>query len=962
MTIGSTGKSVNGSGNVSWSLSEIGAAAASHTHSNYLGAVNANNYWGMGSPSGATNDWIRTTTQGIIPYQSGGAGSGHCGLGTSTWYFSYAYIDSIYGTLYGRATEADNCSCYYFGTDSYTTNVSYAILFAADPTISEVNSLRKTDDIRVNYFLGAANTEGLVELVLGNNTAKSSANNASGHLTLYNANGKYAEIFPGSNSANINLTLPSSAGTLALVGDNNHTHSYIPLSGSTAITGELVTTSANGYRLVYNKYGAIIRNDGESWWFLITSQQSSDAAAKTASWANTNTLVNNSHPLRIQLSNGRVYINGYTIDKSVPSDAKFTDTNTTYTIGTGASNGQIKVTPSSGSAYNVSVKGLGSAAYTASTAYAAASHSHSSITGTNKHEVAVPTSTVGTGVLTIFYNVDNASGNMPKSNNANAIIQFNKHDGEFDSQLGFSSNGNIYYRSANGSAFTTSSPWKQLAWNDDKLGAKSDGSHWGMAAPDNNSDVWIRTTSLGIIPYQSGNLTSGHQYLGTSSWYFSQAYVDNYHGHYLGLGSSSALGIIELQGPCSESVAYGSSNPHIRFYNNDASQNIDITFCDYDSVRAPAALSVHGNQGGEYLLAPNLAAWDYTNNKYMAMLSAWSLGTTSAVGQGRVIAGNGTKKGTAGNARGLIEIYSEQDGAAFIIAPPSLTTDVTVTLPSTNGAMTEVVYKTVKTASSITHSGWTSVDADSKIVPNMSFIAYWNGAYSSNNASNLAYCNKGAFGTIVTKGTGDYVATTGGTMTGNLTLTETKSILLRPNHSSYTAGIGYDTSGNECIGIWAKNTVTRLRWHAGTDMTTMTAGTMMGITPDFEISKASGTALGYIGGRQIVRSQLLFSGSTTITSGKEKTTITLTDTVSPFGFVAIRFYYSGNPAGYCETIVSSYNNNWMSGVFAVNPGGGAPGTYNACKTIGVYVNNSAQMSFNCDANLIIYNITGYCEG
>ena len=38
-------------------------------------------------------------------------------------------------------------------------------------------------------------------------------------------------------------------------------------------------------------------------------------------------------------------------------------TNTTYTIATGDSNGQIKVTPSSGSAYNVSVKGLGSAAY-----------------------------------------------------------------------------------------------------------------------------------------------------------------------------------------------------------------------------------------------------------------------------------------------------------------------------------------------------------------------------------------------------------------------------------------------------------------------------------------------------------------------------------------------------------------------------------------------------------------------
>lgn len=56
-----------------------------------------------------------------------------------------------------------------------------------------------------------------------------------------------------------------------------------------------------------------------------------------------------------------------------------TDTNTTYTVATGDSNGQIKVTPSSGSAYNVSVKGLGSAAYTNSGAYAAAEHDHNFI-------------------------------------------------------------------------------------------------------------------------------------------------------------------------------------------------------------------------------------------------------------------------------------------------------------------------------------------------------------------------------------------------------------------------------------------------------------------------------------------------------------------------------------------------------------------------------------------------------
>lgn len=52
------------------------------------------------------------------------------------------------------------------------------------------------------------------------------------------------------------------------------------------------------------------------------------------------------------------------------------DNNTTYTISSGTNNGQITVTPSSGDAYNVSVTGLGSAAYTSAGAYASSGHTH----------------------------------------------------------------------------------------------------------------------------------------------------------------------------------------------------------------------------------------------------------------------------------------------------------------------------------------------------------------------------------------------------------------------------------------------------------------------------------------------------------------------------------------------------------------------------------------------------------
>lgn len=66
--------------------------------------------------------------------------------------------------------------------------------------------------------------------------------------------------------------------------------------------------------------------------------------------------------------------------------------------------------------------------------------------------------------------------------------------------------------------------------------------------------------------------------------------------------------------------------------------------------------------------------------------------------------------------------------------------------------------KNTRTLTSVSHSSWTNVSTDQGYVPDMAFIAYWNGAYSSNGASSLAYCNRGAFGTIVTKNAGDYAS------------------------------------------------------------------------------------------------------------------------------------------------------------------------------------------------------------
>ena len=100
----------------------------------------------------------------------------------------------------------------------------------------------------------------------------------------------------------------------------------------------------------------------------------------------------------VAAANGSVYLNlkdDSTIRNShkivgkeattVTSDAKgvitITSTNTTYTLSSGTNNGTLKLTPSSGSAQdNIKVKGLGTAAYEAKESFADANHTHSNAT------------------------------------------------------------------------------------------------------------------------------------------------------------------------------------------------------------------------------------------------------------------------------------------------------------------------------------------------------------------------------------------------------------------------------------------------------------------------------------------------------------------------------------------------------------------------------------------------------
>lgn len=93
----------------------LAAAQGKALNEKKMGAVSANGYYGMARPDNNTSDWIRTTTNGLIPVQSGSRGGGHSALGTSSWYFGSSYIDHMYST---DVSIADKVTLQYDSTNT----------------------------------------------------------------------------------------------------------------------------------------------------------------------------------------------------------------------------------------------------------------------------------------------------------------------------------------------------------------------------------------------------------------------------------------------------------------------------------------------------------------------------------------------------------------------------------------------------------------------------------------------------------------------------------------------------------------------------------------------------------------------------------------------------------------------------------------------------------------------------
>ena len=175
-------------------------------------------------------------------------------------------------------------------------------------------------------------------------------------------------------------------------------------------------------------------------------------------------------------------------------------------------------------------------------------------------------------------------------------------------------------------------------------------------------------------------------------------------------------------------LSYGDGGPQLVFSTNenpDASgiQSAALVYTDHDTIGTGVSLSFVTNQGDAYFIAPHIKA-----------LTAF---------QGNLAWSYITNKPTTLSGFGIT------DGLRSVTQPSG--SNVFVTGISTSGtAITYTKSYTKKSLSAVGTSGWTNASIDGNIIPDMSFIAYWNGAYGGT-SSNLAYCNKGAFGSFAIK-------------------------------------------------------------------------------------------------------------------------------------------------------------------------------------------------------------------
>ena len=209
LTIGSTGKSVNGSGNVSWTLDEIGAAAKSH--GNHVPATQtADNKKFLRND----NTWQTVTPAniGAVPIDTGGNITIHADSDASST-SEYALIKAGHNEL--KVASSAGGGTVTKGQDKLTFNGNIVYHAGRKPTLSELGAAASNHS-HSNY--AASSHEHNYLNVKGTNTINSTANDTT---AKWGAHKNSVHWYTETNKIN---GQPSQWGYLVNIGQDSEVH------------------------------------------------------------------------------------------------------------------------------------------------------------------------------------------------------------------------------------------------------------------------------------------------------------------------------------------------------------------------------------------------------------------------------------------------------------------------------------------------------------------------------------------------------------------------------------------------------------------------------------------------------------------------------------------------------------------------------------------------------------------
>jgi len=241
-----------------------------------MGAKSANGYMGLMHPDGGDSAWMRTTSSGLIPYNSGGASA----IGTSTWPFNSGYFKNLY--LNGTSLT----SLFYGATVNRTANYVLAGPTSGDAAHATFRKLVGADiplaTTSVQGAITAAEKQKLNALAIGQSAMFAQTSDTSSkrwRLVLTNAD-------PANLRADVSTNGGSSWSSNADNGSvyfskTDHTHALTSLTGTLGLAhgGTGATTKATAWAALGG--GSLGTKDsvsiGRSIWSEVSKSVSLDA-------------------------------------------------------------------------------------------------------------------------------------------------------------------------------------------------------------------------------------------------------------------------------------------------------------------------------------------------------------------------------------------------------------------------------------------------------------------------------------------------------------------------------------------------------------------------------------------------------------------------------------------------------------------------------------------------------------